>query len=93
MDEKIFPNPTKFDPDRWLTNDNLDKYLLPFSVGKRFCIGKHLARDILFLTTIRLVQHFNFNVNDEAKSKNEQDLRIFGLSRALKPVEMKIDLV
>ena len=43
MNQDIFPNPTKFDPERWITaaeqNQNLTKYLVPFHRGTRNCIG------------------------------------------------------
>ena len=33
--EDIFPEPREFRPERWLHNDKLRKYLLPFSRGSR----------------------------------------------------------
>jgi cytochrome P450 len=93
MDENIFEKPFEFRPERWMNDDNtLEKYLIPFSVGKRFCIGKHLTKDILFLFTIMILRRFNFNLSDEVKDTSEQDLRVFGLSRSLKPVDLKINL-
>ena len=50
MNEKLFDKPFEFRPERWLENDKtLEKYLIPFSIGKRFCIGKHLTKDIIFI--------------------------------------------
>ncbi|KAF5875950.1 putative cytochrome p450 protein [Botrytis fragariae] len=42
-DPKYFPNPRKFEPERWLENPRLDKYLLAFSRGTRNCLGINLA--------------------------------------------------
>lgn len=39
MNPKIFPDPKKFEPERWLENPRLDKYLLAFSKGSRICLG------------------------------------------------------
>lgn len=39
MDDKLFPEPTKFEPQRWLANKELHKYLLPFGSGSRMCLG------------------------------------------------------
>ncbi|KAF2681339.1 cytochrome P450 [Lentithecium fluviatile CBS 122367] len=59
-DERIFPNPDKFDPDRWLQADSgrLDKYLVSFSRGSRACVGVNLAWAELYLCTAGVFRHF-----------------------------------
>ncbi|KAK3321818.1 cytochrome P450 monooxygenase-like protein, partial [Apodospora peruviana] len=47
-DERLFPNPDDFNPDRWLLADGqpnykLQKYLISFGKGSRSCIGENLA--------------------------------------------------
>jgi cytochrome P450 len=43
MNPKIFPNPMKFDPDRWIVaterGDHLPRYLSNFAKGTRNCLG------------------------------------------------------
>ncbi|KAL2822757.1 cytochrome P450 [Aspergillus cavernicola] len=43
----IFPNPLKFDPDRWLASEaevaEMKRWWWPFSSGARMCLGMHLA--------------------------------------------------
>jgi cytochrome P450 len=43
LDETIYPNPTKFDPERWIRATEqgvtLNKYLTTFSKGSRMCLG------------------------------------------------------
>ena len=39
MNSKIFPEPRRFWPERWIGNKGLDKYFLTFSKGTRMCAG------------------------------------------------------
>ncbi|OKL56728.1 hypothetical protein UA08_07860 [Talaromyces atroroseus] len=42
---EVFPEPLKFDPERWLNEDcvEMKKWFWAFSSGGRMCIGLHLA--------------------------------------------------
>ena len=76
MNEKLFDKPFEFRPERWLENDKtLEKHLIPFSIGKRFCIGKHLTKDIIFIFTIMVLRSLNFNLTEEIKALNENEIR------------------
>lgn len=57
--EAVFKNHTKFDPSRFLENNNLEKTLMPFGIGKRACLGESLARAELYLITGNLVLDFD----------------------------------
>jgi len=39
MNEKIFPNPKAFIPERWINRPDLDRYFVPFGKGSRACLG------------------------------------------------------
>ena len=39
MNEKIFPNPGSFVPERWQGNPTLERYFVPFGKGTRACLG------------------------------------------------------
>ena len=57
----VFPDPDKFDPDRWLDADEarrLDKYFTAFSKGNRMCIGRNLAMCELYVTVGQLFRRF-----------------------------------
>jgi cytochrome P450 len=49
QDPSIFPSPLSFEPERWLENPRLDKYMLAFSKGTRQCIGINLAYAELYM--------------------------------------------
>ncbi|KAK8048381.1 Cytochrome P450 [Apiospora phragmitis] len=47
IDRRVFPEPERFNPDRWLAEDGGDldrkRLFFAFASGGRGCIGKHLA--------------------------------------------------
>lgn len=79
-DPKLWPNPDKFDPNRFLAENGTKvikpPYLVPFSAGKRACPGEGLANVELFLYTVRLLQRFNIK-SDKSLSFEAN----FGLTR------------
>jgi cytochrome P450 len=45
----IFPSPEEFQPERWLNNPSLSRYLFSFSKGSRQCVGINLAYSELYV--------------------------------------------
>ena len=49
----VFPDPTKFEPERWLKMEDarrLDPHMVPFGRGSRMCVGMPLAYCELYVT-------------------------------------------
>ncbi|XP_066287451.1 cytochrome P450 2U1-like [Branchiostoma lanceolatum] len=69
MDPQLFPEPNKFQPERFLDLDgNFVKHeaIIPFSTGHRVCLGEHLAKMELFMLFVSLMQRFTFHLPEGA---------------------------
>jgi cytochrome P450 len=63
----LYPDPKKFDPDRWLTIKPGAYEYHPFGAGNRMCIGGPLAMQILRSAIPRFLQHFRFEIDPGAE--------------------------
>ncbi|KAJ6531195.1 cytochrome P450 [Mycena capillaripes] len=76
--ENFFPSPDKFDPDRWLREQDADEVLnmvafIPFSYGAANCVGKSLAWREMLIVTTTIVKRFRLRFADGFQSENWLD--------------------
>ena len=61
----LFPDPERFDPERWLRGDTPPFAYVPFGGGARRCIGEEFAWTEGVLVLARLARAFRFEMCDE----------------------------
>ncbi|KAL9106924.1 MAG: hypothetical protein Q9227_008110 [Pyrenula ochraceoflavens] len=62
--ESVFPDPFRFDPNRWLGDAGRErrKFNIAFSKGGRRCLGVELARAELYLAAAALLRRFDMEL-------------------------------
>lgn len=70
MDAKYFPDPEKFDPERY-SDENASKIVagsyVPFGMGPRNCIGSRFALLQIKAVTFHLLKHFTFEICEKTE--------------------------
>uniref|UniRef100_A0A914DGB3 Cytochrome P450 n=2 Tax=Acrobeloides nanus TaxID=290746 RepID=A0A914DGB3_9BILA len=86
LDEENYSDPERLIPERHIDENGAfvkDERIIPFSVGKRACLGESLARMEIFLFISNLLQKFEFRPEQPGKLPPFEYSR--GLVRAPKP--------
>nr|ULR85460.1 cytochrome P450 [Spodoptera frugiperda] len=57
-DPKYFPEPERFDPDRFTRGEVSDMTYMPFGIGKRLCIGARYARMQILTAIAHILRNY-----------------------------------
>eukprot|EP00092_Neocalanus_flemingeri_P029723 GFUD01032271.1.p1 GENE.GFUD01032271.1~~GFUD01032271.1.p1 ORF type:complete len:496 (+),score=84.03 GFUD01032271.1:55-1542(+) len=74
----FWEEPALFNPNRFIKNGKLQKDLpqmMPFSVGRRVCMGDSLAKNELSIFFTSMVQRLRFSAPLNGKTPNQDDFR------------------
>jgi cytochrome P450 len=80
LNSTVFPEPTTFKPERWLTTDPeqralMEKAYLPFNKGPRMCVGFNLAYADIYHNISCMVARFDFEVVDTIPGRDVEMIR------------------
>lgn len=86
-DPEEWATPDTFNPEHFLENGQFKKReaFLPFSTGKRVCLGEQLAKSELFIFFTSLLQKFTFKPPD-----NEELSLEFRMGITISPADHRI---
>lgn len=73
-DERYYPEPNKFDPNRFNDDNSAGKNQInrpyyPFGDGPRNCIGLRLGKMQTKVGLVMMLQHFRYELGDRLKSR------------------------
>ena len=87
MDPSVFESPNKFNPSRFLDENNkIKRYeqFVPFGIGKRICMGETLAKNEMFIFFVRLIQRLSFEETQDKLSIHNVTTGITRIPNAFK---------
>ena len=94
-DSAYWEDADKFEPKRFIDSDGNFKCknlaMMPFSVGKRACIGESIARLQIFLIFTSLMQKFHFSLASKKDAENK-DLLLGIPGLGLNPPKISLKL-
>ncbi|TKR59717.1 hypothetical protein L596_029350 [Steinernema carpocapsae] len=90
-DDSEFVDSGKFIPERYLENKKLEQQVIPFSIGKRSCLGEGLARAELFLILTNFFQNFKVSVPEGCDPPSVEQIALDGTLKRSRPFKIKVE--
>ncbi|KAL8600943.1 hypothetical protein ACOMHN_030600 [Nucella lapillus] len=90
QDPEIWGDPENFRPERFIGPDGKltrPEEFIPFSTGRRVCLGESMARMELFLYLATLIQHFRFLPPEEGQLPSLEG--VYGLTQSPQPYNIR----
>ncbi|OQV16526.1 Cytochrome P450 18a1 [Hypsibius exemplaris] len=89
-DETLWHNPSEFNPSRFLVDGKVERppHFMPFSTGRRVCLGDHLAKAEIYLVFASVLQRFQVSIPAGESKPDCQGL--FGMT--LKPKAHRLSM-
>jgi cytochrome P450 len=87
-DPKIFPNPSLFDPERFLNGRFDTDVYMPFGGGSRMCIGSNFSLMEQKTFYIMLLQKFDLDIKPDNIDYEKVRIKGIGLTR---PMDLKLN--
>lgn len=96
-DPYYWSEPNEFRPERFLDENgnfiNKNPAMIPFSIGKRACIGESIARLQMFLIFTSLLQKFHFSFANQADLNDDKLMKgIPGVGLSPPHISLKLKL-
>ncbi|TKR62920.1 hypothetical protein L596_026821 [Steinernema carpocapsae] len=92
-DNSEFQDHLKFNPDRFLANENLEKQVVAFGVGKRACIGESLARAELFLIIANIIQRYKISVPEGCQMPSMEQVSLESVMKKARKYQIQMERV
>ncbi|XP_071943812.1 cytochrome P450 1A1-like [Antedon mediterranea] len=94
-DKTVWNEPNKFSPERFLDTDgdmrNLNDFphFMPFSTGRRACLGKNIGKSEIFLLAAFILQRFHIKLPQNAEPVLDADVHFDLVPKAFELVVSK----